>query len=73
MGFIKDALIGILIYEGLKCIAKSNAQKRDSSESRLVILGGKSFQGHGIDLSSGEIHRHHLDRPEMGLGVHVKD
>ena len=68
MGFIKDALIGILLYEGLKCIAKSNRQ--GASSSRQVVLGGKSFQGHSIDLSSGEVHRHHLDRPEMGQGAH---
>lgn len=69
MGFIKDALIGILLYEGLKCSAKSRGQK-GTSASRQIMLGGKNFQGHGINLSAGEIHRHHLDRPEMGHDAH---
>lgn len=44
MGFIKDALIGILIYEGLKCIARTKGHKA-SLKSKQIGPGGKRFKG----------------------------
>lgn len=62
MGFIKDALLGVAIYEGLKYyIRKSKAEK----QANEIILGGKHFARTQTQLSPDAKHRHHLDRPEI--------
>ncbi|MES2454822.1 MAG: hypothetical protein V4594_04765 [Bacteroidota bacterium] len=71
MGFIKNALIGIALYEGLKYITKRSRLKVSSRRTNLV-LGGKLFRGHHIDLSSDQGHRHHLDRPELTQHTHLE-
>lgn len=62
MGFIKHAIIGIALYEGLKYWARKNAATPD--ESHHITLGGKQFSQTEAQPTDAR-HRHHLDRPEI--------
>lgn len=63
MSFIKNALLGIVLYEGLKYWLKKNAVTR--AESGNIILGGKQFTKTEHPPVPDARHRHHLDRPEI--------
>lgn len=64
MGFIKDALIGIALYEGIQRWI-SHRRNGESRPPYRVILGGKVFQQETNDATIIANYRHHLDRPEM--------
>ncbi|EDM37972.1 hypothetical protein PBAL39_16144 [Pedobacter sp. BAL39] len=62
MRFIKNALLGIALYEGFKYWLKNSGGNR--AEKGNITLGGKQFaktESHPLAQAS---HRHHLDRPE---------
>lgn len=63
MGFIKHALIGIALYEGLKYLARKNAQA--APEMHNITLGGKQFFKSEDHPTPDARHRHNLDRPEI--------
>ncbi|WP_276089906.1 hypothetical protein [Pedobacter sp. JY14-1] len=63
MGFIKDAIIGIAIYEGIKVWIRQ--KERQQHLARQITLGGKGFKIHRHDPAPNLAHRHNLDRPEI--------
>ena len=65
MGFIKNALIGIALYETLKYIIEKNGSA-ESKTPEQVTLGGKLYHREDTVGIIGNKHRHHLDRPEVG-------
>ena len=65
MGFIKNALLGIALYEGVKYWLRNNAAH--SAEVENITLGGKQFAKTEIHPIADARHRHHLDRPEVTL------
>jgi|GEM_PF-5685423 len=63
MGFIRNALQGIALYEGVKYWLRKNAAQ--SAEVENIILGGKQFAKTETHPLAHASHRHHLDRPEI--------
>ena len=63
MGFIKHALIGIALYEGIKYWLKENATA--PAQVHNITLGGKHFAKTEAHPTADASHRHHLDRPEI--------
>ena len=63
MGFIKNALLGIALYEGVKYWIRKNAVH--SAEVENITLGGKKFAKTETHPIADARHRHHLDHPEI--------
>ena len=63
MGFIKNALIGIALYEGVKYWLRQDTGA--STEVQNITLGGKQFAKTEDHPPVDARHRHHLDRPEI--------
>ncbi|HKG07338.1 MAG TPA: hypothetical protein VKB19_12800 [Pedobacter sp.] len=63
MKFIKNALLGIALYEGFKYWLRKNAVAR--AEVEIITLGGKRFAKTENHPPADAHHRHHLDRPEV--------
>lgn len=63
MGFIKNALIGIVIYEALKYWMKES--RSPVTDIEQISLGGKCFAKTLAQPVPDARHRHHMDRPEI--------
>ncbi|RZM28803.1 MAG: hypothetical protein EOO88_07505 [Pedobacter sp.] len=64
MGFIKNALLGIALYEGLKYWVRKNTAIIPE-EVQNITLGGKRFVKTEDHPQEDTRHRHNLDRPEI--------